>query len=154
MLQLMLTLRFLAKDDFQSETGDLHFLSTSSACVALSQRLDNINMPTTALEIKEGFFYIARFPNIMGVIDGALIAIQGMKSMGLVENDFMCRKGFHALNVHASSGRRRLEVPMIYMNHNHVIIVIMCMYLIIKYKQIKLFMSTRTNNISFIPLKV
>jgi hypothetical protein len=61
-------------------------------------------MPSTAQEmqeIKEGFYDIAEFPNIIGAIDGTLIAIQGMKSMGLVENDFVCRKGFHALNVQA-----------------------------------------------------
>jgi hypothetical protein len=59
-------------------------------------------MPTTALEIqeiKEGFFDIASFPNVVGAIDGTLIAIQGIKSIELVENDFVCRKGFHALNV-------------------------------------------------------
>ena len=41
----------------------------------------------------------ANFPNVVGAIDGTLIPIKGMASED--EPSFICRKGFHAINVQA-----------------------------------------------------
>ena len=64
--------------------------------------MDNINFPNdhyVLRRIKEEFYEIARFPNVVGAIDGTLIPIMGMT--GDEEPAFVCRKGFHALNVQA-----------------------------------------------------
>lgn len=47
--------------------------------------------------MKEGFYAIAHFPNVVGAIDGTLIPIRGMN--GEDEPVYVCRKNFHALNV-------------------------------------------------------
>jgi hypothetical protein len=49
--------------------------------------------------VKEGFHSIAQFPNVIGAIDGTLIPIQGLS--GAEEPNFVCRKGYHAINVQA-----------------------------------------------------
>ncbi|KAK3092416.1 hypothetical protein FSP39_002572, partial [Pinctada imbricata] len=107
-IQVLTTLRFLAKDDFQSETADLHGISVSSACrvidgvcKAICSRMNNIKFPTSQEEfrnIKEGFYRIAEFPNVIGAIDGTLIPIL---APGEDEEAYVCRKNFHAINVQA-----------------------------------------------------
>ena len=102
-------MRFLAKGDYLSEVGDVHGISISSACRvvhavcgAICARVKNINFPSTDVElmnIKQGFFEIADFPNVVGAIDGTLVPIQGMT--GEDEPNFVCRKGYHAINVQA-----------------------------------------------------
>ncbi|XP_060071426.1 putative nuclease HARBI1 [Ylistrum balloti] len=47
--------------------------------------------------VKDGFYKITSFPNVVGSIDGTLIPIQGMS--GEEEPNFICRKGFPAINV-------------------------------------------------------
>ena len=57
-------------------------------------------MPVTNVEVqrvKRGFYDIAGFPNILGAIDGTLIPI--LAPPGLDEHLYVCRKGYHALNV-------------------------------------------------------
>jgi hypothetical protein len=64
--------------------------------------MNNIVFPSTNEElrqVKDGFQSIANFPNVVGTIDGTLIPIQGMTSED--EPSFVCRKGFHAINVQA-----------------------------------------------------
>lgn len=105
--QVLITLRFLAKGDYLSEVADLHGVSVPSAsriihsvCPALCRQLNSINFPTTADElkrVKDGFYKIAHFPNVIGTIDGTLIPIQGMS--GDDEPNFICRKGFPSINV-------------------------------------------------------
>ena len=63
---------------------------------AICDTLHNINFPDDLNTVKEGFYRIANFPNIVGAIDGTLIPIQGMS--GEEEPNFVCRKGFHAIN--------------------------------------------------------
>ena len=105
--KVLVTLRFLAKGDYLSEVADLHGISLPSTsralhsvCHALNNKLDNIRFPTTQNEInsiKDGFYKIAHFPNVVGAIDGTLIPIQGMS--GDDEPNFICRKGFPSINV-------------------------------------------------------
>ncbi|XP_065944922.1 putative nuclease HARBI1 [Magallana gigas] len=105
-LQMLCTLRFMAKADFFSEVGDIHGISKSSVCVFLPRvcralnAFLHIDFPTdaqTLLKMKEGFYAIAHFPNVVGAIDGTLIPIRGMN--GEDEPVYVCRKNFHALNV-------------------------------------------------------
>lgn len=104
---MLITLRFLAKGDYLSEVADLHGVSVPSSsrilhsvCLALCQQLNNITFPSTPEEqkrVKDGFYKIAHFPNVVGAIDGTLIPIQGMS--GDDEPHFICRKGFPSINV-------------------------------------------------------
>nr|XP_019924707.2 putative nuclease HARBI1 [Crassostrea gigas] len=106
-IQVLITLRFLAKGDYLSEVADLHGVSVPSSsrilhsvCLALCQQLNNITFPSTPEEqkrVKDGFYKIAHFPNVVGAIDGTLIPIQGMS--GDDEPHFICRKGFPSINV-------------------------------------------------------
>ncbi|XP_062597033.1 putative nuclease HARBI1 [Saccostrea cucullata] len=106
-LQVLCTLRYLAKGDFFSEVGDIHGISKSSlsvflprVCRALNLFLDNIIFPSNAqilIRMKEEFYGIARFPNVVGAIDGTLIPIRGMS--GEDEPIFVCRKNSPALNI-------------------------------------------------------
>jgi hypothetical protein len=77
------TLRCLAKGNF---FGDLHGISKSSVCVAMEgvlssicRSLNNIHFPTDPCNVRKtkmGFYRLARFPNVLGAIDGTLIKIQ------------------------------------------------------------------------------
>ena len=112
--QVLVTLRYLRKGSFVSECGNLHGISKSSVCRAVEdvttsiyKQLDNIKFPTRDEDIqniknifffKRFFFTIAALPNVIGVIDGTLIPIIAPKDN---EADFVCRKGFHAINVQA-----------------------------------------------------
>lgn len=96
----------MAKADFFSEVGDIHGISKSSVCVFLPRvcralnAFLHIDFPTdaqTLLKMKEGFYAIAHFPNVVGAIDGTLIPIRGMNWED--EPVYVCRKNFHALNV-------------------------------------------------------
>ncbi|KAK6192169.1 hypothetical protein SNE40_003689 [Patella caerulea] len=50
---------------------------------------------------KEGFYQIAGFPNVVGTIDGTQVAI--IAPSGENEPLFVCRKGFHSINVQATA---------------------------------------------------
>lgn len=105
--QVFTTLRFLAKGEYLSEVADIHGISISSASriitnvtSALCQLLDNVKFSTTNADlakVKDEFYQLANFPNVIGAIDGTLIPIQGMT--GDEEPNFICRKGFPAINV-------------------------------------------------------
>ncbi|XP_062616166.1 putative nuclease HARBI1 [Saccostrea cucullata] len=106
-IQVLTTLRFLAKGEYLSEVGDLHGISISSASrivtsvtSALCESLDNVKFPESNEElskVKEDFYQVAGFPNVVGAIDETLIPIQGMT--GDEEPNFICRKGYPAINV-------------------------------------------------------
>ena len=108
-LQILVALRYLAKGDFFSEVAYFYGISEASvsriiprACEAICRSLDNINFPRNIQRlrrIKQDFHAIARFPNIVGAIDGTLIPIQGMSTPD--EPSYVCRKQFHALNIMA-----------------------------------------------------
>lgn len=101
---------FLAKKNYLSEVADLHGVSIPSAsrilhffCPALYRQLNNINFPTTADElkrVKDVFYKIAHFPNVVGTIDGTRIPIQGMSGDDEPNIYFTCRKGFPSIHVY------------------------------------------------------
>lgn len=97
----------LAKGDFFSEVGDLHGVSRSSVSrivykviCAINRRLDNIRFPQgEALNhVKLAFYRTCKIPNVIGAIDGTLIPIAAPVD---AEEAYVCRKGYHALNVQA-----------------------------------------------------
>ncbi|XP_056006893.1 putative nuclease HARBI1 [Ostrea edulis] len=107
-IQVLATDRCLTKEIFYSECADLHGISKSSVCVAMDRvlasfchRLQNIKFPSSEEEIRQTkteFFRKAQFPNVLGAVDGTLIKIQASSDN---EPSYVCRKGFHALNVQA-----------------------------------------------------
>ena len=104
----MTALRYYAKGEYLSEVSEIHGISIpstsriiTSVSNAICSSVDNIKFPSGSElnRVKEGFYGIAEFPNVVGAIDGTLIPIQGMA--GEEEAVFVCRKGFHALNIQA-----------------------------------------------------
>ncbi|XP_060596210.1 putative nuclease HARBI1 [Ruditapes philippinarum] len=106
--KVLIGLRYLAKGDFISEVGDIHGVSKARAAVYIHQfirsvnlRLKNIRFPTersSLHHLKRKFYEKCRIPNVIGAVDGTLIPIQGPSQD---EAAYVCRKGFHALNVQA-----------------------------------------------------
>ena len=106
-LQIVIALRYYGTGSLQAVTGDVHGVGEMSVsrCVhsvsaALARRVDNyISFPTTDAAIrtvKDTFFHVAGFPNVLGAIDGTLVPIKGPS---VDEHLYVCRKGYHALNV-------------------------------------------------------
>ena len=107
--QVFATLRYLSTGSFQQVTGDLHGISKSSVCRsihamcnAMCRHTDQyIRFPRTRQELRgtkqEFFFALAGFPGAVGAIDGTLIPINRPHE----EHLYVCRKGYHAINVQA-----------------------------------------------------
>ena len=109
-LQVTTALRLLASGSFQGVTGDTTGLSQPSVSkllrsftVALCRhRRQFINFPEDAESIrtvKERFYEMSRMPNVLGAVDGSLIPIKAPSPE--TEHNFICRKGFHCMNVQA-----------------------------------------------------
>ena len=105
-LQLATALRFYATGNFQKTDGDLIGIDQSSTCRIVSQSIAKrkqvfINFPTglSLSEVKRQFHEIARFPNVIGCIDGTHIPISspGGEQAELYGN----RKGYFSINVQA-----------------------------------------------------
>lgn len=105
--QLLVALRYFATGSFQRVDGDLHGVSQSSVsrCVnAVAKALNRhasqfIKFPTdeaSQRRMKAEFYDIAGFPNVLGCVDGTHIATAAPKTN---EHVYVCRKGFHSLNV-------------------------------------------------------
>ena len=105
-LQIVIALRYYGTGSLQAVT-DVHGVGKMSVsrCVhsvsaALARRVNNyISCPTTDAAIrtvKDTFFHVAGFPNVLGAIDGTLVPIKGPS---VDEHLYVCRKGYHALNV-------------------------------------------------------
>ena len=97
---MFVTLRFLAKRDYLSEVADLYGIPLPSASLCLSsveqQAGQHIRFPTSQNEIKrvrDGFYRIAYFSNVVDAIDGTLIPKQGMSVDD--EPNFICRFPFN-----------------------------------------------------------
>ncbi|KAK6172642.1 hypothetical protein SNE40_016257 [Patella caerulea] len=104
--KVLITLRFLAKGGFFSELGDIHGTAKSSVSrvfhptvKGIINVLDNISFPTseTAPQTMIGFYEIGGFPKVLGCVDGTLIPIK--RPPIDVEQAYVCRKGYHAINV-------------------------------------------------------
>ena len=82
------------------------YQSSVSRCIAavsgaISRRVKNyITFPR---KIKQGFYDINGFPNVIGAIDGTLIPIKGPS---VDEPAYVCRKGFHVINIQAGCDAR------------------------------------------------
>lgn len=104
----MVCVCYLAKGDFQSECADLHGVSQptvsrviGSVLFALNGHLNNVKFPTSneeIIHIKSQFFKLAKLAGVIVrvAVDGTLIPILAPK---VDEFAYVCRKGYHALNV-------------------------------------------------------
>ncbi|XP_046544229.1 putative nuclease HARBI1 [Haliotis rubra] len=123
--QVLLTLRYLGKGGFLSEIGDLHGLDKSSVsrsfhCMvnAICTVLDNITFPWSLeqqTKVKQDFYRVGHFPKVLGAVDGTLIPIK--RPSPNEEAAFVCRKGYHAINVPAicdSSLRHQINVENVH----------------------------------------
>ncbi|XP_046360526.1 putative nuclease HARBI1 [Haliotis rufescens] len=107
--QVLIALRFYSKGSFFTELADLHGVSQSTVSrvftrtnEAIVKQLKLISFPKATSDqrvTKEAFYNISRFPKVLGCIDGTLIPI--MRPTGDEEAVYVCRKGFHAVNVQA-----------------------------------------------------
>lgn len=68
----------------------------SQALTLVSRQFIRFPTGQEASRVKRSFYDIAGFPNVLGAVDGTLIRIQSPKEH---EDDYFCRKGYHALNV-------------------------------------------------------
>lgn len=106
-LQVFTALRYFATGSFQQVIGDTNGVSQPSVSRAvakvsrvLSAKVgDFIKFPTTQQDqmvIKRGFEVEFGMPNTLGCVDDTLIAIKAPSER---EDAYVCRKGFHAINV-------------------------------------------------------
>ena len=112
--QVLVSLQFYATGSMQRVTGDIHGVSQPSVsrCVnavsnALTHKASNyIKFPSQELhqrKIISNFHDIAGFPNILGCIYGTQIPISAPHTN---ENIYVCRKGFHSMNVQGICGAK------------------------------------------------
>lgn len=108
MNQLLIALRFYACGSFQIVIGD-HFGVTKATVSRIVHKVSDavarlsrvfIKMPRSLREKREtcaDFFNLARFPNVIGVIDGSHIRLQSPG--GNAAETFRNRKGYFSLNI-------------------------------------------------------
>ncbi|XP_046328221.2 putative nuclease HARBI1 isoform X3 [Haliotis rufescens] len=105
--KLLLTLRYLSKGGFFVELGDLHGTVKSSVSRvfhptvdAICNSINNICFDLDNLRnVKHDFYRLAGFPRVIGAIGGTLVPIR--RPPADEEAAYVCRKGFHAINVQA-----------------------------------------------------
>ncbi|XP_038050874.1 putative nuclease HARBI1 [Patiria miniata] len=105
-IKVLIALQFYACGTFQRTVGDTIRISQPSVSriinlvsSSLSRRLgDFIKWPAAAdiPDIQRGFFTIAGFPGIVGIIDGTHIRITAPNAH---EEQFVNRKNYHSINV-------------------------------------------------------
>lgn len=104
--QVLVSLRFYATGSFYITIADTLNMSKSTAGRAvrlvteLLCRMTNrfICLPSREelVNIKAAFHKIAGFPGVVGCVDGTMVKI---KAPYVNEADYICRKGYHALNI-------------------------------------------------------
>ncbi|XP_065933899.1 putative nuclease HARBI1 [Magallana gigas] len=104
--QVLVALRYFATGSFYITIGDTLLVSKSSAGRAVRQVTDLlchhvkefIRLPgrDEISGIKNNFHKLAGFPGVIGCVDGTMIKIVSPSEN---EADYLCRKGFYALNV-------------------------------------------------------
>ena len=107
-LQLFITLRYLATGTFQSTVGELIGVSQATASRTITRVTNALvsEMPTwvklpnqsEANTQKYKFFQMASFPNVFGCVDGTHVRIQAPREN---EHEYVNRKNFHSINVQA-----------------------------------------------------
>ena len=106
--QICCALRFYATGSLISVLGDASGLSKASVSRLITSVTEAIctlaeqyiQFPTTEQNMRKEsqlFHAMAGFPNVVGAIDGSLMRIS--KPSAEREPAFVCRKGYHALNV-------------------------------------------------------
>ena len=106
LLQLMITLRFLASGAFYSVIGDTLGVSPPSVCRVVKivmRAICNkfgyiVCLPNRQAlsNVKEAFKLMAGLPNIIGCVDGTFVRIRRQHENS---DEFICRKGYAAMNV-------------------------------------------------------
>ena len=106
LLQLMITLRFLATGAFYSVIGDTLGVSPPYVCRVIKLLMRAIcnkfgyivclPMRQAMTNVKEAFRLMAGIPNIIGCVDGTFVRIRQQKENS---NEFICRKGFATMNM-------------------------------------------------------
>ena len=110
--QVFTSLRYFASGSFYLDVGDNHGISKASVSRALHRVTAAIishagnyihfsNEPNFVRILKASFYEIAGMPNVIGLVDGTMIPI---KAPNLDEFTYVCRKGYHALNVQIVCG--------------------------------------------------
>ena len=114
-IQTLAAIRYYATGSFQKVIGDLMGTSQPSmsrivyrVSSALSRHAGNfIKFPTTVQQqqsVKQEFMQDFGFPNVLGCIDGTLVQI---KAPSIREDVYVCRKGYHALNIQGICDSRK-----------------------------------------------
>ena len=111
LLQLLTVLQFLACGTFYNVVGDTVRVSKSTVCRIVRRVCRSIchklwhlvTFPdaTERRDVKEDFQEIAGMPNVLGCVDGTFIRV---KKPSVNTSEFICRKGFAALNVQIFAG--------------------------------------------------
>ncbi|WAR20268.1 HARB1-like protein [Mya arenaria] len=120
MTKVLVGLRVLSKGNLLSEVADLHGISKQTASRvlhkfvdAVNRNIDNIRFPRTQQELAEaklGFYKRCKIANIVGAVDGTLVPIIASKDSG---EAYICRKGFHAINVMATCSHDRRFIDIV-----------------------------------------
>lgn len=108
-LQVMTALRYFAVGGFQDVIATGHGIHKSSAsrCIQRVATLltnhaaEYISYPAdiaTRRDIMSDFHELCGMPRVLGAVDGTLIPIKGPNRD---EHLYVCRKGFHAMNIQA-----------------------------------------------------
>ena len=106
-LQIMIALRYYASGSYMNVIGDAHGVSKMSVsrCInivskCIANNIKNyIKFPMSTGERQQvmyDFYDIKEFPLILGAVDGTLIPF---KAPSVDEHLYVCRKGYHALNI-------------------------------------------------------
>ncbi|VDI09545.1 Hypothetical predicted protein, partial [Mytilus galloprovincialis] len=105
-LQVLVSLRYYAKEYINNEVGDLHGISKArvSRCITsvskpIVSEMDNTKFRQQKMNVvKRGLHRIAKVPNVIGAVDSTLIPIIAPKENEVAH---VCRKGNHSLNIQA-----------------------------------------------------
>ncbi|KAL2102384.1 hypothetical protein ACEWY4_001552 [Coilia grayii] len=107
-LQLTNALFFFAKGDFQTEIADMSKTSQPSMSKNLTEVATAIGRLAAHYirfpggqelnAIKEAFYRHSNMPGVIGLVDGSLFPI---KAPSVDEVAYVCRKGYHAVNIQA-----------------------------------------------------
>ena len=111
--QVLAALRYFATGSFQAVTGDtlnvsrfsvsrsVHNVTNSLINRLLRRHITYPRNNHDKRKIKEAFYELAHFPNVLGTLDGSLVPVIAPHED---EHLFVCRKGYHAINIQGVIG--------------------------------------------------